>query len=65
MPLGITQVQQYANKLKLTRVAGYYTSFDQYKHFKANEVTKIHDEYYEESRYNTKSIEAFYQWCKK
>lgn len=33
--------------------------------FKANEVTKIHDEYFEESRYNTKSIEAFYQWCKK
>ena len=26
-----------------------HTSFDQYKHFKANEATKIHDEYYEES----------------
>ncbi|EMG48651.1 TAF3 Transcription initiation factor TFIID subunit 3 [Candida maltosa Xu316] len=33
--------------------------------FKVNDITRIHDQFFEESKYNTKSIESFKQWCAK
>lgn len=31
--------------------------------FKVKELTRIHDKYFEESKYNTKSVESLKEWC--
>ena len=33
--------------------------------FKVKELTRIHDKYFEESKYNTKSVESLKEWCAK
>ena len=65
MPLGITKCSNMRTNSNSPELQDITQALINISIFKANEVTKIHDEYYEESRYNTKSIEAFYQWCKK
>ncbi|RCK62830.1 Transcription initiation factor TFIID subunit 3 [Candida viswanathii] len=31
--------------------------------FKVNELTRIHDKYFGESKYDTKSVESLHEWC--